>query len=143
MLKGQPADLVIKQINTLFENNADGYNLFCLWDVLKRKDVRDNLISSVNKLPSIHPHNNINDVLTMFVKELRSRRNYLPIDKKQTNLLINEIKKLVESDLSLDELVGKLILLKQTYNHKIFVKEINKLIRYCKVQIKINSKIVA
>lgn len=143
MLKGQPADLVIKQINTLFENNADGYNLFCLWDVLKRKDVRDNLISSVNKLPSIHPHNNINDVLTMFVKELRSRRNYLPIDKKQTNLLINEIKKLIESDLSLDKLVYKLILLKQTYNHKIFVKEINKLIRYCKVQIKINSKRVA
>ena len=79
----------------------------------------------------------------MFVKKLRTRRNYLPIDKKQTQSLINKIKKLIDSKLSLMELSNKLILLKQTYNHKIFVKEINKLIRYCKVQIKITNKRVA
>ena len=133
MMKNLPGDLVIKQINTLFDNGADGYNLFCLWDVLKRKDVRYNLLHSVNKLESIHPHCDVKLLLKYFIKEINGRKPYLK-DDEQVLLITSFVKKLIKKDFPLSKLIDRLSYVRLALSNKNILKELNKLIRYIKVK---------
>lgn len=127
-----PPTLVVEQINTLFENNADGYNLFSLWDVFKRKDVRKALKLSVNRNKCVHPHSDINVLLKTFALDLNKRKEYIK-DDKEIFFAISFIKKIINKDLSLTIILNKLKDLKKSITNKVVKYEINRLIRFCKV----------
>ena len=128
-MKELPGDLIIKQINTLLDNNADGYAFFHLGDILNRKDVSYNLKCSVNRYKSIHPHEDSSKIIAYFTKELTERK---PFFKEDISSVINQIRK--TKHLSLDEKIVQLRTINSTVTNKTLRKDINKIIYFFKVK---------
>ena len=128
-MKELPGDLIIKQINTLLDNNADGYAFFHLGDILNRKEVQHNLKLSVNRYQSVHPHCNSNVIINYFVKELIERK---PFFKNDITDVINNIKKII--NLPLKEKIAQLKAINKNVENKSLKKDINKIIYYLKVK---------
>lgn len=140
MMDNLPSMLVVRQINTLLENNADGYAIFQLHDLLNRKQCQLNLRYSVNRFKSVHPHSNINIVLKAFKKEIKERKEYLNVDSNIIITLLNDIDSIITKKASLEENIKQLKVIKEKTNNSILKKEINKLIRYCVVSNDINKR---
>ena len=140
MMHHLPSMLVVKQINTLFENNADGYAIFQLDDLLNRKKCQYNLIKSVNRYKSIHPHDDFFKVLKAFKLEINDRANYLNIDKNIIENLVNDISLIIKEKPSLKKCNERLKEIKSKTRSTILQKEIAKLIRYCTVSNKIKTR---
>lgn len=127
--KDLPGMLVVKQINTLLANNADGYALFDLSQLLARKDCQRNLKKSTNRIKSVHPHSSPDILLKNYVLSLNDRRNII---KTNVDELIIDLKKI--KDYSLNNVTNSLKEIVNNLNDKVLVKEINQLIHFINIQ---------
>ena len=127
---GEPIDLVIHQINTLFENNADGYAIFQLRDILNSKQLQRLLKMSVNRTKSVHPHCDGKLLIKTYIKDLRKRKSLF---KNDIQYIINSFKNI--NDFSIDHLIDKIHSLYQSYKHDIQIKkELKHIIHFLKIQ---------
>lgn len=133
MMSELPSMLVVKQINTLFENKADGYAIFQLGDLIQRKECQFNLINSVNRFNSIHPHCDFFKVLKAFKLEIKERTPYLNIPSEIILSLIKRIDRIIKNKPSLKEVVFMLKEIKDSLSYRNLKYELSKLIRYCNV----------
>ena len=126
----EPYDLIIKQINTLFDNKADGYAVFHLGDIINNKKLQKALKLSVNRNKAIHPHTRTKTLIKVFIKDLSRRQKYFYLDI--TNV-INELSQI--KDYSYTNLLSTLKkLVTKNKDNKQIINEINKIIHYLKIQ---------
>jgi hypothetical protein len=137
MMPELPGDLVTQQINTLLDNHADGYALFHLGDLIKRKDCQNALRKSVNRYPSIHPHSETDQILKAFIKDLKTRRKYFVIDISQTIKRLEAIQ-----DFSINYVVETMTNIYKTTNNKILRSEIRKIIHFLNIKKRITKNTV-
>lgn len=136
MEKNLPSMLVVEQINTLVENKADGYALFQLNDLIKRKDCQKNLKMSVNRLESVHPHSHPQIILQTFLKSLKERKNYFYNDITPVIKQLSKIK-----TLDCKNIIRQLKQIQKTLsNNKNIKSEIQTIIYYLSLQLRIHSR---
>ena len=126
---GEQTDLVVYQINTLFDNKADGYAIFHLGDILKSKKLQHILQISTNKKESIHPHSDPKELINTFLKDIKQRKHLFNED---ISSVIHKIKKI--KDFSISNLINQLKDIKKDTNCNVIKKEIGRLIHYLNIQ---------
>lgn len=127
---GEQIDLVVKQINTLFDNNADGYAIFHLGDILESKQLQKILKTSVNKYQSVHPHCDSELLIKVFAKDLNRRKHLFKYDIQN---VIDTIEKI--EDYSISNLIKKFKKLCLINDSDIQIKkELKRIIHFLKIQ---------
>lgn len=126
-----PSDLVVKQINTLFANHADGYALFSLYDLQNSRKTQRNLRISTNKVTCVHPHQNHHYLLRYYLKSLKERRDIIANDQL-VNDLINKIQVIKTNNVN--KVMISLKEICESLDNKVLQKEIKRLLYFLKVQ---------
>ena len=125
--------LFIKQINTLFQNHAEGYALFQLEDVLSHPKIQRYLRLSTNKVSSIVPHSSTIKILNAFILELKERKSFF---KDSIDGLINHL--ILIRKLNTKDIILSLKSIKNRYN-KVLQKEILKIINILSINEKLKQ----
>ena len=114
----------------MFDNNADGYAIFHLGDILKNKQLQKTLKVSVNKYKRVHPHCDSKLLIKTFVKDLNLRKHLFNFDIQN---VINAIEK--TTDYSISNLIEQFKKLCLINNSDVQIKkELKRIIHFLKIQ---------
>lgn len=81
---------IIDQISKVYDNNAQGYNIFQINDILNSKYAEKVISMGVNRFKAVLPHGSINKIIETLIIELELKNNLYNLKLESLILELNE-----------------------------------------------------